>query len=302
MDHYDVFTSIEHENSLPLNPSSQRLQADYRRCAPPSEGGVLLAFDQTGAASPSLVNVFTKSLDELSICAIFQTIVSNTRLKMKTAAKSPDKTRKAILDAAERLFAEKGFEGASVRRITSDAGVNIAAANYHFGSKEDLLRAALARRIGPVNEERLRLLATIETKTGKQSPKVEKVLEALVAPALRLSRDKRRGGRVFMKLLGRIFADPGDKLQALFLEQFEDIGKRFMPAFHRALPDLPPVELMWRMHFVIGVMAHTMADTQKLKHISQGACDPNDTEGIVDRMVTFLAAGMQAPFSKGRKR
>ena len=214
---------------------------------------------------------------------------------MNGAAKSPDKTRKAILDAAERLFADKGFDGASMRRITSDARVNIAAANYHFGSKEELLKATLVRRIGPVNEERLRLLEAVETGAGRRRPAVEKVLEALIAPALRLSRDKRRGGRVFMRLLGRIFADPGDKLQTLFLEQFKDIGQRFMPVFHRALPHLPPVELLWRIHFVIGVMAHTMADTQKLKHISHGACDPDDTEGIVQRMVAFLAAGMKAP-------
>ncbi len=207
--------------------------------------------------------------------------------------KAPDKTRKAILDAAELLFAERGYEGASLRQITSTAGVNIAAANYHFGSKEELLRATLTRRIGPVNEERLEMLAELGER--RSAPKLEGILEALVAPALRLSRDQKRGGRVFMKLLGRIFADPGERLQALFLEQFDQIGGRFMPAFQRALPKLPPVELMWRMHFVIGVMAHTMADTQKLKHISRGACDPDDTEGIVRRMVAFLAAGMRAP-------
>ncbi len=245
------------------------------------------------------MKLFTKSLDGSGASAIFQTIVSNKRLNMGAATKSPEKTRKAILDAAERLFADKGFEGASMRRITSDAGVNIAAANYHFGSKEALLKATLSRRIGPVNEERLRLLDEIEARCGGRRPAVEKVLEALVAPALRLSRDRRRGGPAFMKLLGRIFADPGDKLQALCLEQFGDIGRRFMPVFQRALPKLPPVELMWRIHFVIGVMAHTMADTQKLKHISRGVCDPDDTEGIVERMVAFLAAGMKASFPKG---
>jgi len=218
---------------------------------------------------------------------------------MGATTKTPQKTREAILDAAERLFAEKGFEGASMRAITSNAGVNVAAANYHFGSKEALLKATLARRIGPVNEERLRLLEAVEAESGRRRPAVEKALEALIAPALRLSRDKRRGGRMFMMLLGRIFADPGDRLQTLFLEQFKDIGGRFMPVFQRALPKLPPVELMWRIHFVIGVMAHTMTDTQKLRHISQGACDPEDIEGIVGRMVAFLAAGMKAPVPTG---
>lgn len=204
-------------------------------------------------------------------------------------------TRKAILDAAERLFADLGFDGASLRMITARAGVNLAAVNYHFGSKEALLQAALARRIGPLNDERLKLLDAAEAAAENKRPAIEAVLTALVAPALRLSRDRRRGGRVFMRLLGRVFNDPGEKLQRLFIEQFEAIGRRFKPAFGRALPDLPPVDAMWRLHFVIGVMAHTMADTQKLKFISQGACDPNDTEEIIRQMVAFLAAGMRAP-------
>lgn len=204
-------------------------------------------------------------------------------------------TQKAILDAAERLFADFGFDGASLRKITARAGVNLAAANYHFGSKEALLQAALARRIGPLNDERLKLLDAAEAAAGKKHPPIEAVLTALVAPALRLSRDRRRGGRVFMRLLGRVFNDPGEKLQRLFCEQFEAIGQRFKPAFRRALPDLSPVVGMWRLHFVIGVMAHTMADTQKLEFISQGACDPDDTEEIIRQMVAFLAAGMRAP-------
>ena len=85
-------------------------------------------------------------------------------------------TRKAILDAAERLFADLGFDGASLRKITAKAGVNLAAAHYHFGSKEGLLRAALARRIGPLNEERLKLLDEAESDTGKKVLSIESVL------------------------------------------------------------------------------------------------------------------------------
>jgi len=209
-------------------------------------------------------------------------------------------TRKAILDAAERLFADLGFDGASLRKITAKARVNLAAAHYHFGSKEALLGAALARRIGPLNEERLKLLDECEAAAGRKPLPIESVLTALIAPAMRLSRDRKRGGRVFMRLLGRVFNDPGEKLQSLFFEQFEAIGKRFKPAFRRSLPNLSPVDTMWRLHFVIGVMAHTMADTQKLKFISQGACDPNDTEGIIRQMVVFLAAGMRAPAAQAQ--
>lgn len=210
-------------------------------------------------------------------------------------------TKTRILDAAEQAFADLGFGAASLRHIISMAGVNLAAVHYHFGSKQGLIAAVFKRRVDPLNQERLRMLDAIESAAGRTRPPVEKIVEALVAPALRLARDPERGGHV-MRLFGRTIAEPSEALQRLLSEQFGGVFQRFVSAFHRALPDLPETVLLWRIHFTIGSMAHVMCDPQKVRHFSQGKCDPQDTETVVRELVTFIAAGMRAqPNRVGRK-
>ena len=208
----------------------------------------------------------------------------------------PD-TKTLILDAAEHAFADLGFDAASLRHIISVAGVNLAAVHYHFGSKEALIAAVFSRRLGPLNQERLRLLDEIEAAHPKDLP-VEKVLEALVGPALRLARDPAKGGPVVMRLFGRTIAEPSEYLQRLLNDQFGDVVKRFTGALHRALPSLPPAVLFWRMVFVIGAMGHLMCDPQKLKEMSKGKCDPENTDEAIKQLVAFLAAGMKAQVPK----
>ena len=200
-------------------------------------------------------------------------------------------TKAVILNAAEELFARKGPNATSLRQVIAKAKVNLAAIHYHFGSKESLLQAVLSRRLVPLNAERLALLEAAGR--GRRRVPLEQVLEALVGPALRLSRDPRKGGAVFMRLLGRCFTEPDDKIQAMLDRQFTEVAEHFTPAFRRALPKLPPVDLFWRLHFLVGAMAHTMADAERLRVFSEGVCDPDDTEGTISRLVRFLAAGMR---------
>src|SRR5689334_14150154 len=119
---------------------------------------------------------------------------------------SPD-TKTRILDAAESLFVEHGFEATSLRQLTSAAGVNLAAVNYHFGSKEELFQSVLTRRLDPMNQERIDLLERLERESNGKAIGVEKILSAMLIPALRLARDERRGGKDFLRLLGRAYAD-----------------------------------------------------------------------------------------------
>ena len=203
-------------------------------------------------------------------------------------------TKTVILDAAEQLFAAKGPNATSLRQVIARAKVNLAAIHYHFGSKESLMQALLSRRLAPLNAERLALLEACERKSGKRAAPLSKVLEALVGPALRLSRDGERGGAVFMRLLGRCVLEPDEKIQTMLNHQFHYVLERFTPALQHALPDLPAVDFFWRIHFLVGSMAHTMADSERLRSISGGLCDPNDTEGTVRRLVAFLAGGLRA--------
>ena len=203
-------------------------------------------------------------------------------------------TKTVILDAAEQLFAAQGPNATSLRQVISKAKVNLAAIHYHFGSKESLMRTVLSRRLVPLNAERLALLESCERKSGKRPVPLPKVLEALVGPALRLSRDPERGGTVFMRLLGRCVLEPDETIQTMLNHQFHYVLERFTPALQRALPDLPPVDFFWRIHFLVGSMAHTMADSERLRSISGGLCDPDDTEGTISRLVAFLAGGLKA--------
>ena len=203
-------------------------------------------------------------------------------------------TKDRILDAAEALFALNGSSGASLRAITRRAKVNLAAVHYHFGSKDRLLEAVLARRLLPLNAERIRRLETYKKEAGRKKVRLENIIEAMVGPALRLSRDENKRGRIFMRLLGRLVLEPDSRIQNLLTGQFETVLKKFMPSLTVALPHLSPEDFFWRLHFLVGSMAHTMADSERIRLISGGMCDPDDTEGTVQCLVTFLCGGLRA--------
>ncbi len=205
-------------------------------------------------------------------------------------------TQSRILDAAEALFMEHGFEATSLRQITSVAGVNLAAVNYHFGSKDDLFEAVLTRRLDPMNQERLALLTRYEQDAHPKALSPEKILAAMFIPALRLARDPERGGKDFLRLLGRAYADPAPFIRQFLAGQYAVMIGRFKAAFGRALPHLPKKELSWRLHFVMGALSYTLAGTDALKLIA--ALNPreaNNDEMLLRRLAPFLIAGLKAP-------
>lgn len=201
-------------------------------------------------------------------------------------------TKDRILDAAERLFADKGFPDTSLRTITAEAGANLAAVNYYFQSKDALIQAVFARRLGPLNAERLTMLDACEARAGNGPPPLEEILRAFLEPVFRVGHPH---ASTFGHLLGRMYLDPGDLFERIFREQFSAAKVRFIAAFQRALPELPPEELFWRLHFLIGALAHAMAGRHHLKVISDGRCDPSDPEATISRLIAFLAAGFRAP-------
>lgn len=202
-------------------------------------------------------------------------------------------TKDRILDAAEALFAEHGFDGTSLRTITAQAGVNLAAVNYHFHSKDSLIDAVFARRIGPLNQERLRLLAICEAAAGDGPLPLEEVIRAFVAPVIRVRQEAASQGVDIARIVGRTYSDPSESAKRSFFGHMRQIARPFTDAFRRALPEMPQVELLWRMHFSVGVLAHTLAGTRHLQTISGGLCDPADVEGTLERMVAFMAAGLR---------
>src|SRR5215472_16232853 len=205
-------------------------------------------------------------------------------------------TKERILDSAEALFMEHGFEATSPRQLTSAAGVNLAAVHYHFGSKEELFEAVLRRRLDPMNQERLALLTRFEHESAPRPLSCEKILAAMFIPALKLARDPKRGGKNFLRLLGRAYADPAPFIRRFLSEQYAVMIARFKAACGRALPHLPKKELSWRLHFVMGALSYTLAGTDALKLIA--ALNPRDAgndEALLRRLAPFLIAGLKAP-------
>src|SRR6188474_3358077 len=205
-------------------------------------------------------------------------------------------TKTRILDAGERLFVEHGFEATSLRSLTTAAGVNLAAVHYHFGSKEELFQAVLTRRLDPMNQERIELLAKLERDAGGKPIACERILAAMLTPALRLARDERRGGKNFLRLLGRAYADPAPFIRHFLSAQYTEMIGRYKEAFGRALPHLPKQELTWRLHFVMGALSYTLAGTDALKLFAQvSATDKENDELLLQRLAPFLVAGLKAP-------
>jgi AcrR family transcriptional regulator len=175
-----------------------------------------------------------------------------------------------------------------LRDITTAADVNLAAINYHFQSKDSLIDAIVARRIEPVNKKRLELL-----EAAGPDPAVEQILTAFMAPVLQVKAD------AVAPLIGRILSNPELFVERVFHKHLAPVSQRFIEALSKALPELPPSELLWRLHFSVGVMTHTMLWGRIFPKITNGVCDISDREALVDRTVRFVAAGFRAVASKG---
>jgi AcrR family transcriptional regulator len=205
-------------------------------------------------------------------------------------------TRDRLLKAAESLFLAYGYDGTSARMITAEARANLAAINYHFGGKEELFQAMLARRLDDLHAERLALLDADERAAAGRALTCERILAALFVPALRLAREPRRGGKDFLRLLGRAYVDPSPRLREFLSERYAPSIARFKEAFARALPRITPRELTWRLHFMMGALAYTLAGADAWKLIA--ALTPADAANdplLLRRLAPFLIAGLQAP-------
>jgi AcrR family transcriptional regulator len=211
---------------------------------------------------------------------------------------NPPGTKERILDAAEALFMAHGYEATSLRAITAAAEVNLAAVNYHFGSKEVLFEAVLTRRLDPMNQRRVALLGQLEDAAAPAPVASERILSALLVPALELARDPERGGGNFLRLLGRAYADPAPFIRRFLAAQYAEMIGRFKTAFGRALPHLPARELSWRLHFLMGALSYTLAGTDALKLIAEiapGDGGASSDELLLARLAPFLLAGLTAP-------
>lgn len=203
-------------------------------------------------------------------------------------------TRDRILDAAEALFVEHGFEATSMRMITSQAGANIAAVNYHFGSKDALIQEVFRRRLTELNRQRLAALERLQAEAGGAPLKPSRIVDAFFGTALELAADTEHGGHTFMRLLGRTYTEPNAFVRQFLAEEYAEVLERFLGALYGALPDVPREEILWRFHFMMGAMSYAIAGTDGLQ-LFAGHFDDADPQRLMPRLMSFLLGGLRAP-------
>lgn len=211
-----------------------------------------------------------------------------------------DSTKDRILAAAEELFARTGVARTSLRAITALARVNLAAVNYHFGSKDGLVEEVYRRRLEPLNRVRLANLDRLEKRRGK--PSLEAILEAFMTPVATLARDPAQGGPTVMRLLGQSHAEAEAPFKKWFAGEYRRVLERYHAALCKVLPDLSPEDVRWRLQFLVGALTYPVAERQLVELVSGQAIDPADVNVIVERLLPFVVAGFRAPPAEPQNR
>ena len=205
-------------------------------------------------------------------------------------------TKTRIMDAAEQLFARDGFHITSLRTLTEQADVNLAAVNYHFGSKEGLLQAVISRRLLPLNEIRQRRIESVlvQAEASQQLPAAKALLRAFIEPTLDF-RNTGPGAKDFIALVGRSLSEPDETVRNYFIQQALPIFQLLFDSLRTALPELPTTNLMTRLQFIMGAMSHMMCNSTRSEQLIPGLPDPLSTTQMVDELITFVTTGLEAP-------
>ena len=198
-------------------------------------------------------------------------------------------TKDRILGAAEELFAQHGFAGTSLRQVTSRADVNIAAVNYHFGSKENLVNEVFRRRMDDMSALRL---ASCKIALEKHPGELQPVLAAFVEPALAMSQD-RHGGGAFVRVLARAYAEKNDSLRKFLSDHYGHVLREFGKAIATCVPGLGKEELYWRLDFLAGALTYAMADFGLIKRPAD-VTEAAHRERAARELIRFAEAGIRA--------
>ncbi|MCY7354347.1 MAG: TetR family transcriptional regulator [Lysobacter sp.] len=198
-------------------------------------------------------------------------------------------TKDRILGAAESLFAQQGFAGTSLREVTSRADVNIAAVNYHFGSKENLINEVFRRRLDELSERRL---GALQVAREQHPGDLEWILAAFIEPALALSLD-RHGGTAFVRVLARAYAEKDERLRQFVSEHYGHVMREFSKAISACLPDVSRESMGWRLDFVAGALTYAMADFGHNKRMA-AVNEQAHCKRAAQELVRFAASGLQA--------
>ena len=209
-----------------------------------------------------------------------------------------DQTRSAILAAAERLYADRGFGDVTLRDIVAEANVNLAAVNYHFGSKDELIAELFVTRSLATNRERLNELKAAEENGGGRAP-IEQIFRALVGPTLRGCLGPSSEGSTAARFMIRASIESVPPIRRIKNREVDHLRK-FAAAMRRSLPDRSEVELYWGLHFALAMAHHTVRESERLAKLSEGLCDLDDVEAIIERVVAVSVTALTGSEKEGR--
>jgi len=201
-------------------------------------------------------------------------------------------TRDKLMDAAEKLFARRGFHGTSLRDITGEIGVDVALVNYHFGSKKQLFAAVLERRGAVLNEERLQRLAEVRRSAAPHAPSTEQVVGAFLDPILERLAHAGPGWHSYFALIAYVNNSPewGRKLMG---KTFDSTVREFIRAVMQSLPEAAPEDIYWGYNFLTGALTLSLAETGRLDALSDGLCRSTDVAALKARLGPYVAAGLR---------
>ena len=201
-------------------------------------------------------------------------------------------TKEKLLDAAEKLFARKGYHGTSLRTITREAGVDLALVNYHFGGKQGLFESVIERRGAMLNAERIRRLAEIHRQAAPEPPATEAVVNAFFDPILDFLEHADPGWHSYFSLLAEVNNSPewGKRLMG---KTFNTTVKAFIEALMQSLPNAAPEDVYWGYNFLTGALTLSLAETGRLDVLSGGLCNSSDVSALRARLGPFVAAGLR---------
>jgi AcrR family transcriptional regulator len=211
-----------------------------------------------------------------------------------SSKKSPLRNGKErILDAAEQLFAQRGFYGVSLRDITQAAGVDVALVGYHFGAKRELFAAVFERRAEVLNRERLELLESVRRAALPGTPALEAIISAFTQPLLERSARGGAGWKSYFALVAYVSNSP-EFGPVMMTQHFDPVVERFIAVMREALPRCPPREIYWGYQFLTGALTLTFAETGRIDQLSAGLCQASDLDSAHERLAPYVAAGLRA--------
>ena len=212
---------------------------------------------------------------------------------LKSETSVSEKTRKRILSAAEKIFARGGYRAMTLREVTNEANVNLAAVNYHFGSKTNLMRSLIRERFEPINRIRLQLLDARITAHAPRPVPLTEIYDALFRPLFTGMESAPANDTTLMQIIGRALTEPADFMRSLHKEFFAELSMRFMAEIQRSCPELTQEQLQYRFFLSISTMIGTVIEQVRLENISGGKLDGTNLDRILEELTAYVVAGFQ---------